>query len=85
MLINDTANRYFPILYLNLEAIRDVEAALVNQHLTLEADLRLFARYFNLKISVWEPVLESTELHLKYEHVLEEPARSSLVVSAIQP
>ena len=59
LLINDTANRYFPILYFNIETLKDLEVTKADS-LVLETEIRLFARYFNLKISVWEPVLEST-------------------------
>lgn len=30
LLINDTANRYFPILYFNIEALKDIEVAVVD-------------------------------------------------------
>jgi len=36
LLINDTANRYFPILYLNIEALKDFDVAMSEQ-LALEA------------------------------------------------
>ena len=82
LLINDTANRYFPILYFNIETLKDLEVTKADS-LVLETEIRLFARYFNLKISVWEPVLESTELRVSYQQFLTDKPRTSLVVSPL--
>jgi hypothetical protein len=50
-------------MYLNIESLKDIEATVASE-LFLQTDLRIFARYFNLKISVWEPVVESTDIRL---------------------
>lgn len=65
MLVNDTNRKYIPVLYLNIKSSKRMEINKVGGRVHVAIDsLGLFAMYFNLKISVWEPVIEKTALNI---------------------